>query len=194
MGGENFISILDYYLLLGSSPRGRGKPSTSGKAAQGWRLIPAWAGKTAPRGGSRPAHRAHPRVGGENSFQSARAIQSKGSSPRGRGKQGRCGRGPHPLGLIPAWAGKTASASPSAWTTWAHPRVGGENQATLYAPPDARGSSPRGRGKPVCEGECDGSAGLIPAWAGKTSYMPLNTTFPWAHPRVGGENGYLSEI
>ena len=74
-----------------------------------FRLIPAWAGKTAVRVRERIGRRAHPRVGGENcAITRARAIV-EGSSPRGRGK--RCGQ--HARSrirrLIPAWAGKTRS-------------------------------------------------------------------------------------
>ena len=46
--GENFISILDYYLLLGSSPLTRGKPLRRSGSNRPTRLIPAHAGKTLP--------------------------------------------------------------------------------------------------------------------------------------------------
>ena len=52
--------------------------------------------------------------------------------------------------------------------SWAHPRVGGENDTGFTAEQVAEGSSPRGRGKP------------------KAHSQPL--TSHWAHPRVGGEN------
>ena len=50
-----------------------------------------------------------------------------GSSPLTRGKHLAIQVGLAAGGLIPAHAGKTASASPFAWTTWAHPRSRGEN-------------------------------------------------------------------
>ena len=56
----------------------------------------------------------------------------------------------------------------------------------------AQGSSPRGRGK---RDKAEGGLGgvrLIPAWAGKTSTGLRLTSCPWAHPRVGGENGGFS--
>ena len=71
-------------------------------------------------------------------------------------------------GLIPAWAGKTTPPPH-------HEEV-------------ARGSSPRGRGKPMSRNENVGGGRLIPAWAGKTSGGPRSGRAAPAHPRVGGEN------
>ena len=36
--------------------------------------------------------------------------------------------------------------------------------------------------------ECVADARLIPAWAGKTAYLPVFNCPDMAHPRVGGEN------
>ena len=75
---------------------------------------------------------------------------------------------PAAVGLIPAWAGKTAHDDSLRDGVGAHPRVGGENARDVAVPALQQGSSPRGRGKRrgVVEGFHDG--GLIPAWAGKT--------------------------
>ncbi len=109
VGGENFYHFFSGFYLLGSSPRGRGKPTAQEQRPNQVGLIPAWAGKTGSRRGPPQHIRAHPRVGGENARRRARAVVASGSSPRGRGKPGgsqRCGsRGR----LIPAWAGKTLS-------------------------------------------------------------------------------------
>ena len=51
---------------------------------------------------------AHPRVGGENCFSLVFSLFFTGSSPRGRGKYASECIVMHTLGLIPAWAGKTA--------------------------------------------------------------------------------------
>ena len=74
----------------------------------------------------------------------------------------------------------------------AHPRVGGENELPQQNGSDAEGSSPRGRGKPRLSAHLEHRPGLIPAWAGKTP--PLLTCSPHsrAHPRVGGENGFVA--
>ena len=93
------------------------------------------------------SRRAHPRVGGENTASFFGSADTLGSSPRGRGKRG--GRVPRrrPCGLIPAWAGKTRPAWTPARSTWAHPRVGGENRSIRSTSLRLPGSSPRGRGK-----------------------------------------------
>ena len=50
------------------------------------------------------------------------------------------------------------------------------------------GASPRGRGKRPRSVRPGASAGLIPAWAGKTRSAPTSSAPTTAHPRVGGEN------
>ena len=91
-----------------------------------------------------------------------------GSSPRGRGKPRPAALRAGPVGLIPAWAGKTSRRTTSTAPVRAHPRVGGENIRNRH------------RNNRV--------AGLIPAWAGKTRELRSYQPFRWAHPRVGGEN------
>ena len=55
-------------------------------------------------------------------------------------------------GLIPAWAGKTRTATQSQPSIPAHPRVGGENPYAASNDQDPKGSSPRGRGKLLPDG------------------------------------------
>ena len=70
--------------------------------------------------------------------------------------------------LIPAWAGNTLPPVSCLCSTWAHPRVGGEYAMWLMGSGVPLGSSPRGRGIPLCGGGCGGQIRLIPAWAGNT--------------------------
>ena len=173
---------------VGSSPRGRGKLRGVLDGDLDLRLIPAWAGKTSSPRPRISAEQAHPRVGGENRLEAEYVAGPGGSSPRGRGKHHRHDRGRSAEGLIPAWAGKTRARCDAGWRRRAHPRVGGENSCRLGRSPPSGGSSPRGRGKPTVRRHSRRRAGLIPAWAGKTSSRPATTTGTWAHPRVGGEN------
>ena len=127
VGGENPQSFLAKIAVMGSSPRGRGKPSSTGPPTRWAGLIPAWAGKTLSPRPRISAAQAHPRVGGENSEPLSCAPLIHGSSPRGRGKRiGHCWPASG-VGLIPAWAGKTAHRLVVGVHTEAHPRVGGEN-------------------------------------------------------------------
>ena len=73
MGGENRALFQAGYGPLGSSPRGRGKPVSSGGARVGSRLIPAWAGKTGVMVCPGRVWPAHPRVGGENAKRAPKA-------------------------------------------------------------------------------------------------------------------------
>ena len=151
-------------------------------------LIPARAGKTAPRSQrSRPAP-AHPRAGGENLETASLEASCAGSSPRGRGKQTMRLRRTKTPGLIPARAGKTARAVTVAPDERAHPRAGGENLSPAEAPAISKGSSPRGRGKPLGGGVRARSHRLIPARAGKTPQSSRAAPLFAAHPRAGGEN------
>ena len=68
VGGENGVSHEIGCGVVGSSPRGRGKPIRRRARHTRGRLIPAWAGKTFNRELSRVDGRAHPRVGGENPY------------------------------------------------------------------------------------------------------------------------------
>ena len=188
VGGENVDHIHSRLHYAGSSPRGRGKHRRIPRLRWTGRLIPAWAGKTCRPGPQSRRPWAHPRVGGENLKVSALPPATAGSSPRGRGKPPDRWCFPLVYRLIPAWAGKTPSLSPRLSQDGAHPRVGGENPKHSHPGQQARGSSPRGRGKHGHVEDDTGQCRLIPAWAGKT-WTRGNADAPRrAHPRVGGEN------
>ena len=70
----------------------------------------------------------------------------------------------------------------------AHPRAGGENEATVDAADRERGSSPRGRGKHGISPSLRFGERLIPARAGKTLRRCSGSRNRAAHPRAGGEN------
>ena len=215
---------------MGSSPRGRGTRQLDRFPPEGQGLIPAWAGNTVARHGSRRRRRAHPRVGGEHSMSHPCRLLESGSSPRGRGTladplaqpnrssgSSPRGRGTLPLypawplpnaahprvggehatsglgcnvnrGLIPAWAGNTRLEQPRLWCRGAHPRVGGEHPASSGLRRGHQGSSPRGRGTHQPRHRPRRRAGLIPAWAGNTRLEQPRLWCRGAHPRVGGEH------
>ena len=169
VGGENFVTGAAHGFARGSSPRGRGKLRTGSRVRSFPGLIPAWAGKTDPPSGPHAAHRAHPRVGGENCIVWMTSARASGSSPRGRGKRRVRAAPARPRRLIPAWAGKTPQRNTPHPQNQAHPRVGGENFAPAFCRATKGGSSPRGRGKPRGSQAEALDRRLIPAWAGKTS-------------------------
>ena len=109
--GENLNAVAGGNKETGSSPLTRGKLHDLDVCAGEERLIPAHAGKTAPRSRARVACAAHPRSRGENASAVSCTASIRGSSPLTRGKHDEAARVLQDHRLIPAHAGKT-----SAWT------------------------------------------------------------------------------
>ena len=174
--------------MSGSSPLTRGKLAPSYGAFQHVGLIPAHAGKTGTRCGSRQRRQAHPRSRGENGQASDCQILAYGSSPLTRGKRAQpLTRSSHGR-LIPAHAGKTSRGRAPCRRAEAHPRSRGENRPTTRTPRSAVGSSPLTRGKPGAPVGQALATRLIPAHAGKTSSAAISASPAGAHPRSRGEN------
>ena len=84
--GENCETRNPTRVQIGSSPRVRGKQKAAQVRKRTCGLIPACAGKTAPRQSPPPMNWAHPRVCGENQAVRYESTYQQGSSPRVRGK------------------------------------------------------------------------------------------------------------
>ena len=117
-----------------------------------------------------------------------------GSSPRMRGTpvlhESRTLRG----GIIPAYAGNTATGVERVSRNRDHPRVCGEHMRCGVVEVRDVGSSPRMRGTP-----CDclpqaGGLGIIPAYAGNTMGFDSVACQEQDHPRVCGEHSAASCI
>ena len=186
--GENVSSVRSSATAAGSSPLTRGKPAHTRAAPTGGGLIPAHAGKTSARRRPRPADRAHPRSRGENPDAPGIAAAIWGSSPLTRGKPERHGAVTGRPGLIPAHAGKTATACTNATTCGAHPRSRGENRSIRESSRALTGSSPLTRGKLLTFHLSHSERRLIPAHAGKTDQNLRRSARSRAHPRSRGEN------
>ena len=186
--GENAAAWTDEVAATGSSPLTRGKHAADRGARVRDRLIPAHAGKTSTHGRVSGRWWAHPRSRGENCHRPGVPRSDLGSSPLTRGKPWAQIKAAVSVGLIPAHAGKTASASPPARGMRAHPRSRGENRACARRERQAPGSSPLTRGKRSALTCPVPSVGLIPAHAGKTICRVFALVAPGAHPRSRGEN------
>ena len=92
------------------------------------------------------------------------------------------------IGLIPAHAGKTSSASSARVDSRAHPRSRGENYRDGNHLQLPEGSSPLTRGKQILVLGDPVEGGLIPAHAGKTGSGSRSPPTGAAHPRSRGEN------
>ena len=187
--GENSAVSAVFASVRGSSPLTREKRALTTSRLQGFRLIPAHAGKTMyvsihsrsvaahprsrgenPRAVMTSAARsmAHPRSRGENGGLTLSGHSDWGSSPLTRGKLGVVGGDHSGLRLIPAHAGKTRARRVPSSASRAHPRSRGENSALTRSTRLTSGSSPLTRGKHTDERGRAEPRGLIPAHAGKT--------------------------
>ena len=132
-GGENDDAVCTADVMLGSSPRWRGKHNRRDPQRPGQGLIPALAGKTFVYRVGLAAIGAHPRAGGENTRAESSSRPNRGSSPRWRGKRSPRIRSRTRSRLIPALAGKTPTSPRPLRPSRAHPRAGGENCRTRSA-------------------------------------------------------------
>jgi len=111
-----------------------------------------------------------------------------GTSPRTRGKpllpQPRLQHARN----IPAHAGKTQGVGEPLKVNEEHPRARGENAMRAWGSAAPCGTSPRTRGKLVCDPFAGSGAGNIPAHAGKTMGSSISKSVRGEHPRARGEN------
>ena len=166
--GANVMVPSACMLMVGSSPRMRGKRAGHRLRPRPYRIIPAHAGQTTATRCPCESPADHPRACGANLTADDAHASTAGSSPRMRGKhlfdafRVRGGR------IIPAHAGQTR-LSVVTRIVWAdHPRACGANLHTVTPRSNMPGSSPRMRGK--LARPCTSSADLrsIPAHAGQT--------------------------
>ena len=125
----------------------RGKAVCNADRLRAGGITPAYAGKSKSRTQKSGAQKDHPRVCGEKA-QRARGLNLiLGSPPRMRGKAKALGLDEKPVGITPAYAGKSPD--------FIHTR-------TMRA-----GSPPRMRGKVLCSSLFHGCSRITPAYAGK---------------------------
>ena len=157
-----------FAFAVGSSPRVRGKQSTSAQRMVPRRIIPARAGQTHWRRKPPPYWQDHPRACGANSPTRRVMLSMVGSSPRVRGKRRHHRQHDRLRRIIPARAGQTAAhrcrCSPAA----DHPRACGANWMSSSRRRAICGSSPRVRGKLRRQCRPKIRVRIIPARAGQT--------------------------
>ena len=147
MCGEKYLRIAVFVLLLGSPPHVRGKASFFGCSRPGDGITPAYAGKRFPTAALFRSSRDHPRVCGEKVSHCCTFSFQPGSPPRMRGKGIEPSAPVLPVGITPAYAGKSLMRSNATGTLEDHPRVCGEKTRLLVKPVQCLGSPPRMRGK-----------------------------------------------
>ncbi len=144
--------------------------------------IPAGAGSSPGRPGTRPGSRVHPHGRGEHCVVPIAGGWVAGPSPRVRGAEP-VSAGPEvPQGAIPASAGSRRARSGRRSRRRVHPCGRGEQSGVTVIRPGAWGPSPRGRGAADAFGDGLGVAGIIPAGAGSSTAARTSSPPPWVHP------------
>ncbi len=191
--GEQPQSWAEPYRGSGSSPRMRGAASSTQAPLSSAGIIPARAGSRHSQGASWPPLGDHPRACGEQRSAEFLAPWSPGSSPRVRGAVRVHRRNERRPGIIPACAGSRLGGRCPVGPERDHPRVCGEQHSYSGKVHTFQGSSPRGRGAGVLEGEHRLRRGIIPARAGSRNGATHCPSARRDHPRACGEqlNGCL---
>ena len=132
------------------------------------RIIPAYAGSTAPRVDLHAVSQDHPRIRGEHRRRRGFSPRGAGSSPHTRGALPDVFPLAGDIGIIPAYAGSTRASTWMIVSLEDHPRIRGEHAAQWIAKLAGAGSSPHTRGAPVQVLERVEQRRIIPAYAGST--------------------------
>ena len=155
-------------------------------------IIPAYAGNTFLAYSSTFSFRDHPRICGEHSCDMSVLSTSAGSSPHMRGTRVRAHGYVDSAGIIPAYAGNTERHPYKMCVSGDHPRICGEHDLHQRRAAISAGSSPHMRGTHRCRGERRVKAGIIPAYAGNTTYLDTLTRVLKDHPRICGEHSIFA--
>ena len=165
----------------------RGKVLQYPRIGSALRITPAYAGKRRKSLNGFHGPRDHPRVCGEKCFLCSGSCCCRGSPPRMRGKAKEFRRAQGFVRITPAYAGKSRYLTPKSGEQKDHPRVCGEKFYVFYIGRINLGSPPRMRGKVVRYLPPGPSAGITPAYAGKSFFVPNRIVWDQDHPRVCGE-------
>ena len=166
MCGEQSLTSVAVRPVNGSSPRVRGTGSRRWNELRRRRIIPACAGNRCTASSSTARSTDHPRVCGEQDIRLPQCNLGVGSSPRVRGTASRVPlRQPRPR-IIPACAGNSTYNAIRPLTGPDHPRVCGEQSASLQLSTCCGGSSPRVRGTGLKKDIPTTVKRIIPACAG----------------------------
>ena len=177
--------------MCGSSPHTRGALRVERELDRRGRIIPAYAGSTAPTARLHRRNADHPRIRGEHVQMNRAIADGSGSSPHTRGAQ-HVQQSPHRrAGIIPAYAGSTRTGAGGTRRSGDHPRIRGEHDSRQSTSSGNRGSSPHTRGAPANDFVMVQEDRIIPAYAGSTAPRASAIRHFSDHPRIRGEHRRL---
>ena len=186
--GELFCALAFCWLSRGLSPLARG---TLCRCQHCWRVIrfiPAGAGNTVPRIISLSSSTVYPRWRGEHSASLMPIIGLGGLSPLARGTHQRYRLQLTGSRFIPAGAGNTISVMLKDIAGSVYPRWRGEHWQNKHRGTRGAGLSPLARGTLDQAVLFFQRRRFIPAGAGNTKFILINTAFVSVYPRWRGEH------
>ena len=176
----------------GPPPRMRGRLATDLKGTTIRGTTPAYAGKTCCRCARAGRRWDHPRVCGEDAWRCSGLVGVPGPPPRMRGRLRDGVLMRSKIRTTPAYAGKTEINRLLSVNDPDHPRVCGEDRSTRSLYSAGVGPPPRMRGRPQSVDAYPNIGGTTPAYAGKTVTVAKNAYAAGDHPRVCGEDAWVS--
>ena len=179
-------------LYLGSSPHVRGARAGRLCGVPRSGIIPACSGSTPSNTTPRATTRDHPRMCGEHTDVRAVEAAHQGSSPHVRGALHDHRISILFLGIIPACAGSTPTATRPSREPRDHPRMCGEHLPDVSLAVPLPGSSPHVRGARPCLPLVAEPCGIIPACAGSTAPHGRTARPKRDHPRMCGEHSFVA--
>ena len=194
MCGEHIVKHVRPCSKRGSSPHVRGARIPSQRQGRLSGIIPACAGSTPTWVRLCASNGDHPRMCGEHRSIVGIGVACQGSSPHVRGALLHLRVDARDRGIIPACAGSTHHESDGADDERDHPRMCGEHFQTKRARIRLSGSSPHVRGAPHLMAELRGQSGIIPACAGSTALISINSPVSRDHPRMCGEHAVAVRV
>ena len=179
---------VDDGVIVGSSPHTRGARYAPPRLSATGRIIPAYAGSTAFSPLAPLLIADHPRIRGEHRRPGGPCGRRRGSSPHTRGAPGRRLALELRVGIIPAYAGSTATVLQLGANQGDHPRIRGEHNYPSAWMSSVTGSSPHTRGALTPTAAEARPERIIPAYAGSTTYRGRAHICRGDHPRIRGEH------
>ena len=145
--GEKPVGRGSCRLYRGSPPHMRGKGSFFNVLNCVIRITPAYAGKRLKRPMGDASAEDHPRICGEKACAGRNRSCEKGSPPHMRGKATVSRFIMMPMGITPAYAGKSITRLGEISLPKDHPRICGEKEPNVLINLSQSGSPPHMRGK-----------------------------------------------
>ena len=173
--------------ITGSPPHTRGKDVPARFPAVTIGITPAYAGKRTTEAACHCAPWDHPRIRGEKFDAAGVCVGGVGSPPHTRGKESIYRTARKPVGITPAYAGKSGESARYKTRSRDHPRIRGEKVDIPAGTTSIQGSPPHTRGKVWARALVKPTSGITPAYAGKSPSNQDRSPSNRDHPRIRGE-------